>query len=94
VFNLTKFSSLEFILYSPKSQITNPPQRALQSVHIRHLAGPHIGSGNTPQKVEKTLSRGKKGRKPSGEQQRRIPLPGWTETIDVVCTDEQRYRVS
>uniref|UniRef100_A0A8C3AUW4 Disco interacting A n=1 Tax=Cyclopterus lumpus TaxID=8103 RepID=A0A8C3AUW4_CYCLU len=42
----------------------------------------------------KTLSQGKKGKKPSGEQQRRIPLPGWTEAIDVMCTDEQRYRAS
>jgi len=30
---------------------------------------------------------GKKGEKPSGEQQRRIPLPGWTEAIDVMCTE-------
>jgi len=25
----------------------------------------------------------KKGKKPSGEQQRRIPLPGWTEAIEL-----------
>jgi len=30
------FNSVPFILYSPISQITNLPQRALQSVHIRH----------------------------------------------------------
>jgi len=29
-------SSIQFILYSPISQMTNLPQRALQSVHIRH----------------------------------------------------------
>jgi len=27
---------IQFILYSPISQNTNVPQRALQSVHIRH----------------------------------------------------------
>jgi len=27
----------------------------------------------------------KKGKKHSGEQQRRIPLPKWTEAIDVMC---------
>jgi len=42
----------------------------------------------------KSLKKGKKGRKPSGEQQRRIPLPRWTEAIDVMWTDEQSYRVT
>jgi len=79
-------------LNQPKSLITNLPQRALQSVHIRHPcpARPHNGSGKTPKKQKKPFT-GKKGKKPSGEQQRRIPLPGWTEAIDVMCTDEQRY---
>jgi len=31
------------------------------------------------------------GEEPSGEQQRRIPLPRWTEAIDVMCTDEQHH---
>uniref|UniRef100_A0A8C2ZT58 PLA2c domain-containing protein n=1 Tax=Cyclopterus lumpus TaxID=8103 RepID=A0A8C2ZT58_CYCLU len=35
------------------------------------VPGPHIGSGKTPNKTEKKR-----------EQQRRIPLPGWTEAID------------
>jgi len=30
---------------------------------------------------------GKKGKTPSGEQQRRFPLPGWTEAIDVMWTE-------
>jgi len=30
---------------------------------------------------------GKEGRKPSGEQQRRIPLPGWTDAIYVMCPE-------
>jgi len=30
---------------------------------------------------------GKKGKKPSEEQQRRIPFPGWSEAIDVMCTE-------
>jgi len=44
--------SNQFILYSPISQIKNLPQRALQSVHIRHPSDlwPHIGSGKTPKK--------------------------------------------
>jgi len=37
---------------------------------------------------------GKKGMKPSGEQQRRIPLHRWTEARDVMCTAEQYYRVT
>jgi len=57
--------------------------------------GPHIGSGKFPQKVKKKTFMGKKGRKPSGEQQRRIPILGWTEAIDeeaefVMCNGERR----
>jgi len=37
--------------------------------------------------MEKKTFTGKKAKKPSGEQQRRIPLPGWTEAIDVMCTE-------
>jgi len=48
---------------------------------------------NSPPKNEKTLSQGKKGKKP-GKQQKRVTLPRWTEAIDVMCTDEQRYRVA
>jgi len=46
-----------------------------------------------PKKQQKTLSLGKQGKRPSGEQQRRIPLPEWIEVIHVMCTDDQRYRV-
>jgi len=39
------------------------------------VPGPHIGSGETPEKKKKKkLSQGKKGKKRPGEQQRRIPL--------------------
>jgi len=48
------------------------------------VPGPHIGSGITPKKSKNSLSQGNKGKKPSGEQQRRIPLPRWTEAIDVM----------
>jgi len=52
-------------------QITNLSQRALQSVHIDVPdLWPQIGSGKTP----KQPFTGKKGKKHSGEQQRRIPL--------------------
>jgi len=50
------------------------------------VPGPHIGSGKTPKKKKKPFH-GEKWKKPSGEQQRRIPLPGWTEAIDVMCTE-------
>jgi len=39
------------------------------------------------QKIKNKPFTGKKGKKPSGEQQRRIPLPGWTEARDVMCTE-------
>jgi len=43
------FNSIQFILYCPFSQITNVPQRALQSVHIDiPVPESHIGSGKTP----------------------------------------------
>jgi len=78
------FNSIQFIFYSPFSQITDLPQRALQSVHIDiPVPEPHIGSRKTP----KQTFMGKKGNKPSGEQQRRIPLPGWTGAIDAMCTE-------
>jgi len=39
------FNSIQFIVYSPISQITNLPQRAVQSVHIYDIPvpAPHIG---------------------------------------------------
>jgi len=37
---------------------------------------------------------GKQWKTPSGGQQRRIALPVWTEAIDVMYTDEQRYKVT
>jgi len=54
------------------SQVKNLPQRALQSVWIRHpwpLTSHRIRKNSTEK-----LSQEKKGNKPSGEQQRRIPL--------------------
>jgi len=76
------FNSLQFILYCPQSNIRNLPQRALQSVHIRH---PCPRTSQTPHKNCKILSQGKKGR---NLQESNIPLPGWTEAKDVMCTDE------
>jgi len=73
------FNSIQFILYSPISQITNLPQKALQSVHIPRSPS---DQEKLPRNRNK-LSQGKKGKKPSGEQQRRIPLPA----IDVMCTE-------
>jgi len=73
-----QYNLIQSILYSPLSQITNLPKRALQSVHIQHPCPrtSHWIRKNSPQ-----ISQGKKGKKPSGKQQRRIPLPGWTEGI-------------
>jgi len=34
---------------------------------------------------------GKKGKKPSAEQQRKIPLPGWTDAIDAMKGSLQSY---
>jgi len=82
-------NSIQFILYSTISQITNLPQRAFQFVHIRHpwpLTSHRIRKNS--QKIEKTLSQGKKGKKPSGEQQR--ILSRMDRRIDVMCTD-MRY---
>jgi len=60
---LLLFNSIQFILYSPLLQNTNFPQRALQSVHIRHpwpLTSHRIRKNS--QEIEKILSRGKKWR--------------------------------
>jgi len=63
-------------LYSPISQITNLSRSALQSVHIRHPwpLTSHWIRKNSLKNREKKLSQGKRGKNPSGEQQRRIPL--------------------
>jgi len=62
--HLKTFNSIQFIFYSPFSQITHLPQRALQSVHIDIPdLWPHIGSGTTPkqpfhwEKSEETFRR-------------------------------------
>jgi len=39
-----------------------------------------------PKNRKKTFT-GKTGKRPSGEQQRRIPLPIWREAIDGMCTE-------
>jgi len=75
------FHSIQFILYSSFSQLTNVSQSALQSLHIDiPVPGPHIGSGTTPQKIEKTLSQRKKGRNLQ-ERTEEDPSPGWTGAI-------------
>jgi len=48
------------------------------------VPGPHRKNS---QEIVKTLSRRKKGKKPSGEQQRRIPFPRRTEAIYAMCTE-------
>jgi len=57
-----QFNSIQFILYSPSSQITNFPQRALQSVPIRHPCPKtsHRIRKNS-QEIEKKLLWEKKG---------------------------------
>jgi len=66
----------QFILYSPFSQITNLPQRALQSVHIDiPVPGPHIGSGKTP----KQPFTGKKRQETFRRATEEDSSPGWTE---------------
>jgi len=40
-----------------------------------------------PKKSKKNFHWEKKGKKPAGEQQRRIPVPRWTEAMDVMCTE-------
>jgi len=61
----------------------------LKSVHIRHPCFRIMNNSPPPPppKKRKKLSRRKKGKKPLGQQQRRIPLPGWTEAIDVMGTE-------
>jgi len=62
-FYMFTFNSIQFILYSPISHITNLPQRALQSLHIRHPCPrtSHRITKNT-QEIEKSLS-------PDGQKQ-------------------------
>jgi len=59
-----QFNSIQFILYSPLSKITNLPQRALQSVHIWQPC-PRTSQRirKISQEIEKNLSQEKKGRK-------------------------------
>jgi len=78
--------SIQFILYSPFSQIKNVPQSALQSVHIDiSVQELHIGSGKTPkttlhrEKMEETFRR-------ATEED---PSPQWTGAIDAMCTEGQ-----
>jgi len=87
---LTVIYLIQFILYRPELHIF---LRGLYNLYTYDIPvpGPHLGSGKTPKNKTKTFTK-EKMKKPSGEQQRRIPLPGWTEIIDVMCTDEQRYR--
>jgi len=45
-----------------------------------------MSQGKLPKNIKKPFTV-KKAKKPSGEQQRRIPLPGLTDPIDVMCTE-------
>jgi len=64
----------QYILYSPKSQITNLLQRALQSVHIDiPVPGPHIGK--TPQKTQKKPFHREKREKPFRRATEEDPSP-------------------
>jgi len=76
------FNSIQFVVYSPISQITNLPQRALQSVHIRHPwpLTSHRTRKNS-QKIEKNFS--ETFRRATEED----PSPGWTEAIYVTFTE-------
>jgi len=49
-------NSIQFILYRPISEITNLPQRDLQSVHIRH----HLTFDLSHRMRKKKIYRGKK----------------------------------
>jgi len=64
--------------------ITNLPQKALQSVHID--PGPHIGSGKTTQEIEKTFH-GERREETFRRATEEDPSPGWTEAIDVMCKE-------
>jgi len=70
------FSSV--YLYSPFSQITNLPQRALQSEHIDiltfDLTSDQEQLRNNPSREKKREEPFRRAKNPSGEQQRRIPL--------------------
>jgi len=82
--HIASFNSIQFILYSPISQITNVPQRALQSVHIRHPwpLTSHRIRRNSPKNWKNPFT----GRERKEETFRRAteedPSPGWTEAID------------
>jgi len=80
--------SIQFIWYSPLSEITNLPQRALQSVHIRHPC-PRTSHGirKNSQEKEKTLSWGTKGEETFRRATELDPSPGRTEATDVMCTE-------
>jgi len=69
---------LSVFVYSPKSQIGHRGLKHLYTYDIPDL-WPQIRSGKTPPQKKKNNTQGKKGNTLSGEQQRRIPLPGWTE---------------
>jgi len=78
-------------VYFAEPTFLNLPPRALESVHINCPRTSHRIRYNRKENWKKTFT-GKKVKKPSGEQQRRTPLPGWTEATDVMCTDDQSYR--
>jgi len=69
-------NSIQSILHSPISQISEFASEGFKiCTHTTSLSQDllHIGSGKKPRNRKKPFT-GKKGKKPSGEQQRRISL--------------------
>jgi len=77
------FNSIQFILYSPLSQICLRGLYSLYTYDIPDL-WPHIGSGKNSQKIGKKLSQGKKREETFRRAREEDPSPGWTEDIDVM----------
>jgi len=68
--------------------------RGLYNLYTRHAyPWPYIWSGKTPKKKEKKTFTGKKSKKPSGEQQRRIPLQDGQNNICHVYS-RNHYRIT
>jgi len=84
---MQNINSIQFILSSPISQITNVPQWALESVHIPFPSLTFdltLDQEKLP-KNRKNPFTGKKGKKPSGKK-RGGSLSRMDRTIDVMCT--------
>ena len=81
--DITQIKSNQFYLYSPKSQITNLPRGALQSVQDTTpsvLDSATLTSAKEKLNHKKTLLTGRKnGRNLRKSDRGGIPLPGWTD---------------